>query len=125
MLFITRATSVALALAGPLLAGCAGEGNSNIITTGAIGNQPRPAALAPKVDPVCLTLATQIDELRREGIADKIEKAAVKKYKMTHGDLANADRLIKANAEFQMRCSTVTPQSITAQSSSTPAATPR
>jgi hypothetical protein len=57
-------------------------------------------------------------------VADKIEKAAVKKYKMTNADLAKADQLTKANAEFQLRCSTITPRPMSAQYSSTPPSTP-
>ena len=48
--------------------------------------------------------------LRKEGIADKIEKAAAKKYKMTQADLSKADQLTKANTEFQFRCSTIMPR---------------
>jgi hypothetical protein len=122
MAIITRVSSMTLALAGILFAGCAGEGNGNIFTTGAIGGQPEMAAgPEPKVDPACVTLATRIDGLRREGIAEKIEKASLKKYKMTQADLSKADQLTKANAEFQMRCSNVAPRPTTAQMSSMPA----
>ena len=34
---------------------------------------------------------------------------------MTQADLAKADQLTKANAEFQARCSTVSPKPTTAQ----------
>jgi len=71
-------------------------------------NEPPPAAEA-KIDPACVTLVSRIDALRREGIPDKIEKAAAKRYKMTQADLGKADQLTKANAEFQMRCSTIAP----------------
>ena len=101
----------ALVLAGVALAGCAGEGSESIFTTGALGSaepQPTPAPEA-KVDPVCVTLMSRIDTLRKEGIADKIEKAAAKSYKMTPGRPGKADQLTKANAEFQVRCSTITP----------------
>jgi hypothetical protein len=119
MAIITRVSSMTFALAGVLFAGCAGEGNGNIFTTGAIGGQSTAAA---EVDPMCVTLGTRIDGLRREGIADKIEKASLKKYKMTQADLSKADQLTKANAEFQMRCSNVPPRPTTAQLSSTPSA---
>jgi hypothetical protein len=66
---------------------------------------------------------SRIEGLRKEGVADKIEKASIKKYKMTHADLGKADQLTKANAEFQLRCSTIMPRPTTAQVSSTPAAT--
>jgi hypothetical protein len=121
MAIITRVSSMTFALAGVLFAGCAGEGNGNIFTTGAIGGQSQMAA-ASEVDPVCVTLGARIDGLRREGIADKIEKASLKKYKMTQADLSKADQLTKANAEFQMRCSNVPPRPTTAQLSSMPSA---
>jgi len=127
MSFNLRAPSMALILAGVALAGCAGEG-SNIFTTGALGTSSQAAAPPePKVDPACVTLASRIEMLRKEGIADKIEKASAKKYKMTQADLAKADQLTKVNAEFQLRCSTITPRPVTAQSASpisTPAAPP-
>jgi hypothetical protein len=100
-----RAASTALILAGVMLTGCAGDGSDNIFTTGALGSGHSEA----KVDPACVTLASRIDTLRKEGIADKIEKAAAKKYKMTQADLGKADQLNKSNAEFQVRCSTVAP----------------
>jgi hypothetical protein len=56
-------------------------------------------------------------------VADKIEKASIRKYKMTRADLVKADQLTKANAEFQLRCSTIMPKPATAQVSSTPVAT--
>ena len=115
MSFTTRASSQALVLAGLLLAGCAADGSNNLFTTGALGTSQTAAAPEPKVDPVCVTLVSRIEGLRKEGVADKIEKAAVKKYKMTNADLAKADQLTKANAEFQLRCSTITPRPMSAQ----------
>lgn len=107
---IVRATS-ALALAGLLLTGCAGEGGS-FFTTGTLGSNNAEAPVAknePKVDPGCVALVSRIETLRKEGIAEKIERAAAKKYKMTAADLAKADQLTKANNEFQVRCSTIAP----------------
>jgi hypothetical protein len=121
MASITRASAKALllVLAGGLsVAGCAGDGN-DLFTTGSLGNQPQPqqvtAAPEPKVDPVCVTLVSRIDALRKEGVPDKIEKAATRKYKLTKADIAKADQLTKANAEFQLRCSTIMPRPTTAQ----------
>ena len=104
-----RAAAKALALAGVagLLAGCAGEGG-DLFTTGALGTSAE-----AKLDPMCVSLASRIEALRKEGIAEKIEKAAAKKYKMTQSDLNKADQLTKANADFQLRCSTVMPKSAT------------
>jgi len=71
-------------------------------------------APAPKIDPACVALTSQIEALRKDGIAEKIEKAAHKKYKMTATDLTKADQLTKANAEFQNKCSTLAPRTAAA-----------
>ncbi len=105
----TRAAAQAVVLAGLLLAGCSGEGTDGIFTGSLASNNVQTAAPEPKVDPACVSLVNRIDILRREGIGDKIEKAAAKRYRMTQADLAKADQLTKANAEFQLRCSTITP----------------
>ncbi len=117
MFVFKRANAAALALASALLAGCAGDGG-DIFTTGALGTAES------KVDPQCVTLASRIEALRKEGIGDKIEKAAAKKYKMTQSDLNKADQLTKANAEFQLRCSTIMPP-ITAEPDPAPTPAPK
>jgi hypothetical protein len=106
MAIIKRASSQALVLAGVLLAGCAMDGGDGLFTTGSLSGQ---AAADQKADAACVTLATRIESLRKDGIPDKIEKAAAKRYRMTQADLGKADQLTKANAEFQTRCSTVKP----------------
>jgi hypothetical protein len=111
MTFQIRASSAVL-LVGVMLAGCAGDSADGLFTTGSLSGS---AAAAPKTDPVCVTLASSIDGLRKEGIAEKIEKAAAKKYKMTAADLKKADQLTKANADFQQRCSTIPPKPTNAQ----------
>lgn len=98
---IYKGASAALLLAGVLLAGCA-EGNDGLFTTGSLTGAPE-----AKSDPACLSLASRIEALRKDGIPDKIAKAAAKRYRMTQADLGKADQLTKANAEFQSRCSTV------------------
>jgi len=112
-----RAAAKALALAGVagLLAGCAGEGG-DLFTTGALGTSAE-----AKLDPMCVSLASRIEALRKEGIAEKIEKAAAKKYKMTQSDLNKADQLTKANADFQLRCSTIMPKAAAADPMPEPA----
>lgn len=112
MAIFKRASSQALVLAGVMLAGCAMEGSDGIFTTGSLTGGQQTAE--QKSDPVCVTLIARIETLRKEGIQDKIEKAAAKRYKMTQADLGKADQLNKANAEFQARCSTVTPKPTTA-----------
>jgi hypothetical protein len=62
-----------------------------------------------KSNPLCLTLASQIDALNKEGIPDKVSKAAIKKYKLKGSDIAKADELNKANSEFQTKCSDYPP----------------
>jgi outer membrane murein-binding lipoprotein Lpp len=122
MAIFKRASSQALVLGGLVLgglvlAGCA-EGSDNIFTTGSLVGQP---AAEAKADPACLTLASRIETLRKEGIPDKIEKAAARRYKMTQADLGKADQLTKANAEYQeRRCSIASPKTTTAEA---PAAT--
>ena len=110
---IYKRASSALVLAGVLLAGCAMEGNDGIFTTGSLTGGPQTAG-AEKSDPVCMSLASRIETLRKEGIPAKIEKAAAKRYKMTQADLGKADQLTKTNAEFQARCSTVKTAPVTA-----------
>jgi hypothetical protein len=120
MSLATRATSQALVLASLLLAGCAADGSSNFFTTGALGTSETAAAPESRVDPVCVTLASRIETLRKEGIAEKVEKAAAKKYTLTKADLGKADQLNKANSDFQQRCSTITPKPMSADITSTP-----
>jgi hypothetical protein len=113
MAIIKRASSQALVLAGLVLAGCAMEGGDGLFTTGSLTGSA--TASAEKTDPACITLASRIETLRKDGIPDKIEKAAAKRYKMTQSDLGKADQLTKANTEFQARCSTVTPRPVSAE----------
>jgi hypothetical protein len=102
---------VLLLAAGTALAGCAGEGADSIFTTGSLAPAATAPVAEPKVDPVCVNLVSRIETLRKEGIADKIEKAAAKRYKLTSSDLGKADQLTKASAELQLRCTTLTPAS--------------
>lgn len=90
-------TGIAMAA---LVAGCADQGGFGGLTTSSVSAPPA----VQKSDPACAALASQIGTLRGEGIADKVEKAAAKKYKMTVSDLGKADQLNKANAEFQTKC---------------------
>jgi hypothetical protein len=122
MFISKRAAATALALASLMLVGCASEGGvEGLFTTGSIGSS---AASEPRVDPACVTLSSRIEALRKEGIADKIEKAAAKKYKMTQSDLSKADQLTKANAEFQSKCSPSLPRSADIGSDVAPAPPP-
>jgi len=101
--------SAAAILATLTFAGCAQDGT---LTTGALNSSMTPQTAAgpdPKNDPVCLTLASQIDALKKDGVPEKVAKAAAKKYKMKTADLAKADELNKAHSEFQARCSAYPP----------------
>ena len=106
--FVACTTTVILAAT---LAGCAADGS---LETSSLSGQQ-----AAKVDPACAALVTHIEELRRDGIAEKIEKAANKKYKMTNADLVKADQLNKANGDFQAKCA---PQPTQAAAASVPSA---
>ncbi|MFM9848202.1 MAG: hypothetical protein ACKVP3_13700 [Hyphomicrobiaceae bacterium] len=99
------AVTTSLAL---LLGGCANDGSSTFGSTmfGATTTASIPEK--PRTDPACFSLTSQIDALKKEGIAEKVEKAAAKKYKMTAGDLTKAAQLNRSNAEFQAKCSTLT-----------------
>lgn len=93
-------------LAAVLVAGCAQDGTLTGLNTGAI-NPPETQTASNQA--LCHTLASQIAALNKDGIADKVSKAASKKYKMKSADLAKADELNKANAEFQTKCSSYPP----------------
>ena len=115
MTAIKHTYSIVLALTATLaLAGCAGDGGG-LSTASLLTPDPEPAKVErvsqPRVDPACVTLTSQIDALRREGIADKVEKAAQKKHKLSPAEITKADQLNKVNADFQMKCSTITPRS--------------
>jgi hypothetical protein len=91
-----------------MVAGCAQDGSLSGISTAAINPQEA------KSNPLCLTLTSQIEALNKEGIPEKVSKAAQKKYKMKPGDFAKADELNKANAEFQTKCSEYPPANVAA-----------
>jgi hypothetical protein len=99
-------SSVALLIGATLLGGCSGGigdmfGSSTSAGLTSTASIPEVA----KADPVCTTLVSQIDGLKKEGVADKVAQAAAKKYKMNTADLGKADQLNKANGEFQAKCS--------------------
>jgi hypothetical protein len=116
-------SSVALLIGATLLGGCSGgigdmfgASNAGAATTASIPE-------TPKADPACATLVSQIDGLKKEGVADKVAQAAAKKYKMNTADLGKADQLNKANGEFQMKCA-VGPKPSQSASISAPAVPP-
>ena len=112
----------AIALVGAaLLAGCAEDSSafsgSNSLTTSSVTD-------SAKADPACVSLASQIESLKKEGVADKVAQAAIKKYKMTTADLTKADQLNRSNTEFQAKCSTVKPAQSASAAPATAAAAP-
>ena len=107
------ATFAATFVIAAMVAGCAPDGTLTGLNTASI-NQEAAMAQLPKADPACVTLASQIDTLNQEGIGDKVSKAAAKKYKMKSADLAKADALNKAHAEFQTKCSSYPPSPVVA-----------
>ncbi len=109
----------AIALVGAaLLAGCAEDssvfsGTSNL-TTASVGE-------TQKSDPACVSLASQIESLKKEGIADRVAQASIKKYKLTTADLTKADQLNRSNTEFQAKCSVVKPTTASQSAAVAPA----
>jgi hypothetical protein len=103
-----------------LLGACASDGGSLF---GA--NETASVAPAPKVDPACVALNSRIDALRREGVTDRMQKAAAGKgatVSVKRESLAKAAELDRANAEFQAKCSTITPRPQSAQAAPAAAA---
>ena len=115
------AHAIAIVLLSVMAAGCAQDGTllTGDINTSSIDQQ---AATQPtaKANPQCMTLASQIEALNKDGIPEKVAKAAAKKYRLKHSDIAKADELNKANAEFQTKCSDYPPPPIVAVATPTP-----
>lgn len=94
------------------LAGCANDGTlgTSNLTTSAVTPV---AAAAPKVDPACVALAAQIDQLRQEGSIDRLQQASQGKtasVQVKRASLAKQAELNRVNAEFQTRCATIAPK---------------
>ena len=124
MSFLNRAAATTLVLASVALVGCAGEnGMENLFTTGSLGTQAPLLPSRRSIPPACRSPRASRRCARRAS-AEKIEKAAAKKYKMTQTDLNKADQLTKANADFQFRCSTIMPKSASAVPDPMPAPAP-
>jgi hypothetical protein len=101
------------------LAGCSSDGN--FLSTASVGSET--LASQQKVDPACAALIVNIDNLRREGSIEKLEKAAEGKsssVQIKRAALAKQAELNKANAEYQAKCSAPLAKAQTAQA---PAAT--
>lgn len=104
------ALAIASVIVSVMVAGCAQDGTLLTGSLDASATDPQATAQATaRNNPLCLTLASQIEALNRDGIPDKVAKAAAKKYKLKGTDLSKADELNKANAEFQTKCSDYPP----------------
>lgn len=82
-----------------------GSSTSSDVTTSSLSQAQ--VAQGQRIDPACGSLAAEIDGLRRDGIAEKVDRAAAKKYRMTQTDLSKASQLNKLNADYQEKCSTL------------------
>lgn len=106
---------VAAVLASTLGAGCA---NNSTLSTAGIAPEKVASQQAAKVDPACVSLASQIETLRKDGAAERLEKAATGKgasVQVKRATLAKQSELNKANADFQMKCGPKIPAPQTAQ----------
>jgi hypothetical protein len=124
----TTGISALLAL-GLLAGGCASDGGGLNSTASVAPVAAAKVAMAPKVDPVCVSLNSQIDNLRKESAVGALEKAATGKAKIVkvkRSSLAKQAELNKANADFQAKCGPAIPTAQTAQAApaaAVPAAT--
>lgn len=115
------------AIVAAALAGCAADGTPMLSTSAIGGTAPAKVEKAAAVDPVCVALSNQIDNLRKEGSIDGLEKAAEGKgasVKVKRQSLAKQAELNRTYAEFQAKCGPRLPLATTAQVSQVPATKP-
>jgi hypothetical protein len=119
---IFRFAPIAAALA---LGACAGDSMPNMFQTASVAPPTEEAAATPRVsrvDPACVTLANQIETLRKDGTIERLEKVSAGKgdnVQVKRTAIAKQTELNKANADFQSKCGPRLPQQAAA-----PAATP-
>ena len=107
------AIGFAVALAA-VAGGCAGDSTGGLFATGALGESPAATPVKASVDPVCVSMSSQIDGLRKEGTVDRLEKAADGKSKSVEVQrtaLAKQTQLNKLNADFIAKCGPALPKS--------------
>jgi hypothetical protein len=109
-----------------LLGACAGD-TGGLFQTSSV-TAPLVAAEAPKsrVSSECLSLAGQIDGLRKEGTIERLEKVSTGKgdnVQVKRTALAKQTELNKANADFQAKCGPRIPASTQAAAPTAPMAT--
>src|SRR5262249_16694829 len=82
--------------------------------------------VASKTDPVCVSLANQINTLKSDGTIERLEKASdgkTAKVEVKRTALQKQAELNKANADFVSRCGPALPkQMTTAQKTPQPSA---
>lgn len=118
----TRATiqAMVLLLTAGSLAACSSTGGPSLATASVA---PQPVA---KIDPACATLASQIDTLKADGVAERLEKVSTGKsasVQVKRSSLAKQAELNKAYAEFQARCSVAIPRTQSAAVTASPSTT--
>lgn len=127
-----RRASLGIAIALAALAGGCANDSSNIFSTGSIA-QPAAVAAPAKPDPVCVSLSSQIDAMRKDGTVDRLEKAADGKtasVKVQRTALSKQAQLNKLNADFIAKCGPAIPKAATtaavapAQPAAAPASAP-
>jgi hypothetical protein len=108
-----------IVLAAGLACGCANSGFD--LSTGSVAADKSATAL--KTDPVCVSLANQINTIKGDGTIERLEKAAAgksAKVQVKREALQKQAELNKANADFQTRCGPTIPKQVATQA--TPAA---
>jgi hypothetical protein len=104
---------VLAAVGGLAVSGCA-DGTNGLLSTAAITPGTASTTTAAKFDPACVALSSRIDALRKDGVVDRVEKAAAgtgKSVTVKRESLVKIAELDKANAEFQRKCSVPLPAS--------------
>ncbi len=120
-----RRSMICVAFAVATIAGgCANNGSGGLFSTGALGDQAATAEVAkPVTDPACVSMAQQIDTLRKEGSVERLEKAADGKtpaVSVQRAALAKQTQLNKLNADFIAKCGPSLPKSNVTASLATP-----
>jgi hypothetical protein len=107
-------------IATAMMCGCANGGFD--LSTASI----TPQQTAAKADPVCTSLASQINSLKADGSIDRLQQAAdgkTTKVSVKRASLQKQAELNKAYEQFQTRCGPAIPNQVAAQQAAPPAAT--
>lgn len=127
---IRFASTIAVLAGASLLAACSGDNGilGSSLTTSSVSSTPVTQPVTPRQDPACAALATRIDQLRADGVTERVEKASAGKgttVQVKRTSLAQMAELDKANAEFTTKCTPigVRPQQVFAAPAMTAPAT--